>query len=106
MKRAGMHALWIGKSSNESASQNTVAGKDLAELFAARQRRARPILALDLREGGGEHLLLDLPGDADDAVGIAEYEIAGRDLDAAAGDRHVDRHDLAAALGVERADAA
>ena len=58
------------------------------------------------RNRGSSCLVLDGLRHDDDAVGVADDEVAGHDGNAAAADRHVDLGDLAAALRIERGDAA
>src|SRR4029079_16791553 len=79
---------------------------DVGELLAAPQRVARLVLARDLLEGAAHDFLLRLAGNDDDAVDVAEDEVARMHADAAAYHRHVALDHARAALGVERADAA
>src|SRR5205085_8028575 len=85
-------AGWSQRNGMLFSSQDPVFGEHIAELFAGAQIVERALLALDLVEGERQHLLLGDTRDYHDAVGIAEYEIAGRNLHAGAAHRHVERH--------------
>src|SRR5262245_23805967 len=57
--------------------QDAVALEDVGQLLAARQRRARGVLARHLHERGLDHRRLDRARHDDHAVGIAEHQVAG-----------------------------
>src|SRR5262245_17049928 len=89
-----------------SPLQDAVPPEDVGELLAALQGGARLVLAAHLSERRGDDLVLHRPRYHHDAVGVTEHEVPRRHAYAGNLDRDVDRHHLAAALRVERPDAA
>ena len=73
-----------------------MAGKNVAEFFAALKFLERLPLTTNFIEGEAQDLCFDPARYHDDTVGIAEQQVAGTHGNSGAFDRHVNSHDFAA----------
>src|SRR5690606_58885 len=87
------------------ASKDAVFGVDLAQQQAVLELLAGLVLAGNLLQRGLDDFRCDLPWHDDDAVDIAEDQVARGDRDTSAFDRQVAGHHLAATARVEWSDA-